>query len=140
MNPLSSRMLCQISTGSFHYQPLKKRFFLDINTHLSFFYNPQHSICLYYSMTENYSSPCGGSQAQLALQFIPRQQRLAVVLYKVKLSVSRFGRDININGHYDLYLGKDFAREQKALSENRISMWRVHNNQKMPHGYKSGGS
>ena len=37
-----------------------------------------------------------------------------VVLYKVKLSVSRFGRNININGHYDLYLGKDFAREQKS--------------------------
>jgi hypothetical protein len=43
-------------------------------------------------MTENYSSPCGGSQAQVALQFIPRQHRLAVVLYKVKLSVSSCGK------------------------------------------------
>ena len=49
--------------------------------------NVQHSIPLYHSLAEEYSSQLVDSAGQVALQFCPKNNNLAVILYKCRIAV-----------------------------------------------------
>ena len=49
--------------------------------------NSQHSIPLYHSLAEEYSSSLADSAGQVALQFCPKNNNLAVIIYKCKIAV-----------------------------------------------------
>ena len=49
--------------------------------------NFQHSIPLYHSLAEEYSSSLVDSAGQVAIQFSPKNNNLAVILYKCRIAL-----------------------------------------------------
>ena len=82
----------------------------------------QHSIPLYHSLVEEYSSPLVQSQAQVGIQFSPRENKLAVVLYKCRITVIEI-----LAMTFDLhlfFLGHHSRRVQKLVPKDHIFPWK----------------